>query len=465
MTVTALAPSVDGRWAPEPGPATAGVDVLHVPFTYFPDPVGGTEVYVAGLARAMSAAGLSNAIAAPGASDDAGEHEGIPVYRFAGSPNPGLDAAYGKPDEDAARAFSILVGRLRPRLVHLHSRTAAVSERLVDVAHGHGAKVVFTYHTPTVSCVRGTMMWMGAQPCDGRLDVRRCTRCLLQDHGAPAPLDLAFASLPQAVGELIGTAGVGGGVFTALRASALVGGSHRRFRALMDKADRIVAVSDWVREVLLENGVPPAKILLCRQGVESSPTTEIATPVSRDAAAGGPLRIGYFGRIDPTKGIDLLVEAFSRSPGDAARLDIYGVVQAGSEVYAASLERAAAADRRVSVHSALAPGQVCEAMANCDLVAVPSRLLETGPMVVLEAFAAGAPVLGARLGGIAELVRDGVDGVLVKADDPSAWADAISALAANPAKIAELRGAVRPPRTMADVTRDMIALYETMLGR
>ena len=78
-----------------------------------------------------------------------------------------------------------LLARLRPRIVHLHARTAAVSEALADAAHAAGAKVVFTYHTPTVSCMRGAMMRMGRVPCDGRLDRRRCSVCVLDAHGMP----------------------------------------------------------------------------------------------------------------------------------------------------------------------------------------------------------------------------------------------------------------------------------------
>ena len=76
--------------------------------------------------------------------------------------------------------------------------------------------------------------------------------------------------------------------------------------------------------------------------------------------------------------------------------------------------------------AALPPNMVVDAMRGCDFVAVPSRLLETGPLVVLKSFAAGIPVLGTRLGGIAELVTDGVDGMLFAPDDPAAWCFAIA---------------------------------------
>jgi glycosyltransferase involved in cell wall biosynthesis len=104
------------------------------------------------------------------------------------------------------------------------------------------------------------------------------------------------------------------------------------------------------------------------------------------------------------------------------------------------------------------------AIQRCDIVAVPSRWLETGPLVVLEAFAAGRPVLGTWLGGIAELVKDGADGILLPPDDPSAWAAAIARLAERPPDVARLRAGIRPPRTADDVADEMIALYRDLLA-
>ena len=176
--------------------------VLHVPFTYFPDEVGGTEIHVAALIRALQVRGIEGAVAAPGDRDQAYGHAGVPVYRLATASRPDLAHAYGAPDRQVAHSFGTLLARLRPRIVHLHARTAAVSEALADAAHAAGAKVVFTYHTPTVSCVRGAMMRMGRVPCDGRLDRRRCSICVLDAHGMPPLLRDAVACAPDAVRRL-----------------------------------------------------------------------------------------------------------------------------------------------------------------------------------------------------------------------------------------------------------------------
>jgi glycosyltransferase involved in cell wall biosynthesis len=104
-------------------------------------------------------------------------------------------------------------------------------------------------------------------------------------------------------------------------------------------------------------------------------------------------------------------------------------------------------------------------MSEYDLIAVPSRCMETGPLVALEAFAAGVPVLGANHGGIAELVRDGVDGILVAPNDPLIWAATINRLANERHVIDRLRTGIAPPRTMDGAADDMAKLYARILPR
>jgi glycosyltransferase involved in cell wall biosynthesis len=446
------------------GASVTSSDVLHVPFNYFPDPAGGTEIYVAGLIAALRAYRFASAVAAPGEADVAYVHEGVPVYRFARTASSPFTSAYGAPDEDAASSFRAVLAQVRPRIVHLHARTAAVSERLIDAAREHGAKVVFTYHTPTVSCVRGTMMQFGRTPCNGKLDVRRCTACVLQRHGVPPLIRDVLASTPLVFGEALGRTGLAGGVFTALRMSALVGAGHRRFGCLVKKVDRVVAVCGWVADALRINGLPESKLTLCRQGLPGRQVVSASAAPPATSADDGILRLGYFGRLDPTKGIDLLIEAMRRVPDAKVRLAIYGVLQTGSKAYATRLERSAAADERISMEAALPAHMIVDTMRGYDFVAVPSRWLETGPLVVLESFAAGTPVLGTRLGGIAELVTDGVDGMLLPPDNPSAWSLAIAQLTRDMDRASRLRAGVRPPRTIDDVAREMAELYRAMLA-
>ena len=258
-------------------------------------------------------------------------------------------------------------------------------------------------------------------------------------------------------------AGLTGRAVTALRLPGLVGAAHRGFRDLMRKVDRVVAVCLWARDVLRANEVPDDKLVLCRQGLpRSSADTAVHCPVDRDDATQGVLQLGYFGRLDLAKGIDILIDALRRIPKAPLRLEIYAIRQAGSDSYASRLQRRAANDRRIAFRAALPPDAVRDAMRRCDIVAVPSRWLETGPLVVLEAFDAGTPVLGARLGGIAELVTDGKDGILAPPERPAAWASAILDLASRPAEVARLRKGIRAPRTIEAVAGEMAEVYRSL---
>ena len=123
-----------------------------------------------------------------------------------------------------------------------------------------------------------------------------------------------------------------------------------------------------------------------------------------------------------------MLEALQRVPNAKVRLDVHGLRQAGSENYTAQLENAAVGDPRLRSDRPFPPDGVIAAMRVCDLVVVPSRILETGPLVVLKSFAAGIPVLGDRLGGSRQLVADGIDGVLIKPDNSATWSSPLGEL-------------------------------------
>jgi glycosyltransferase involved in cell wall biosynthesis len=382
------------------------------------------------------------------------------VHRFAVDPQRRLAYAYCEPDIAAADNFRGIVEKVTPGIVHLHAHTSAVSEILADVAHAAGAKVVVTYHTPTASCARGTMMLFGEAPCDGEIKAARCAACALEGSGAPPAIGNLLASLPRAAMIRFADLPFEAAPLNGLRMPGLILRRGERFNSLLAKADAVVAVCQWVQKVLEHNHVPASKIMLSRQGISCRVNHAPQPPHS----GRGLLRIAYMGRLDRTKGVDLLIAALRLRPDSQVLLDIYAVVQPGADDTARALHRIAADDRRVRILPSVQPDEVIKVMGNYDLIAIPSRGLETGPLVALEAFAAGVPVLGANLGGIAELVRDGFNGILLTPSDPNAWADGLDRLAHDPDSVARLRQNIRPPRTMDDVADDMSTLYDSLVG-
>jgi glycosyltransferase involved in cell wall biosynthesis len=448
--------------------------VLHVTFSYAPDPMGGTEVYVGDLCRRLERLGARMVIAAPrsresspgnsGGDDSRGPSsylvEGLKVHRFPFQPRPeDLDALYGGGDPVAADGFDAILDVEQPDLVHQHALTPACSGELVARARGRNLPVVFTYHTPTVSCQRGTMLRWGSEVCDGRLDAHTCTACTLHGLGLNRTVSRMLASTPEAIGEAIASAGLSGGGWTALRLSTLTRRRHDEITRVLSTVDRIVVLADWVRDVLIANGVPGSRLVRAPHGVARMETTD------RGVWDAGHLRLAHLGRLDAAKGTGLLISALRAMPGAPVTLDVFGIAQGESDRRELDhLRQAAAGDSRIRFLPPIAHAEIGARLAAFDAVVVPSQLLETGPLVVLEAFAAGVPVIGSALGGIAERVRHEVDGLLVAPHDSvEAWRAQIERCAGDRTLLSRLRHAIRPPRSIDEAASEMLDVYRTVL--
>jgi glycosyltransferase involved in cell wall biosynthesis len=184
------------------------------------------------------------------------------------------------------------------------------------------------------------------------------------------------------------------------------------------------------------------------------------------ATPGTDLRLAYVGRLHPTKGVHVVVRALADNPDLPVRLDVYGIAQdADGARYRDELVALGGSDPRIQFHRPVASDSVVDLLASYDATVVPSQWLETGPLTVLESFAAGTPVIGSNLGGVAELVSHDRDGWLVRHADTEAWALALRRLASDRVLVDRLRAGVRPPRSTGDVAREMAALYEAIAPR
>ena len=127
------------------------------------------------------------------------------------------------------------------------------------------------------------------------------------------------------------------------------------------------------------------------------------------------------GRISAEKGIDVAIRAIAHLP-EPAHLDVAGDGPARAELEALA---AAQAPGRVTFHGRLAKDQLFDLLRASSVALVPSTWYENQPMAVLEGMAAGLPVIGTDLGGLPELIDEGVDGYLVPPSDEKALAGAI----------------------------------------
>lgn len=228
-------------------------------------------------------------------------------------------------------------------------------------------------------------------------------------------------------------------------------------RRLVRRLDAYVACGRWLAEEMArQNRLPPSAVRVVHNGIE-----EIATAAVTDLPRG--VVIGAIGRLHPDKGFDLLVRAAARLPDDV----VVVIVGTGEEEERLrNLARELRVEDRVVI-----TGWVEDALSYLrafDVLALPSYR-EGFPLVTLEAMLAEIPVVATDVGGVAEAVRDGENGLLVEAGDLDALVAAAGALAAD----AELRNKLGA-RGRADVldrftARQMAerfeAIYTEILGR
>ena len=202
-------------------------------------------------------------------------------------------------------------------------------------------------------------------------------------------------------------------------------------------AARLITVSESLGRHMRAAGFDPRRISVAPNGVPSGEIVDRPLP-------GGTWTLGAVALFRPRKGMEVLLAALAalRSAGHAVRLRAVGPFE--TPQYEQSLLALAA---RLGLQDAVDwtgfAADVGAELAQMDLFVLPSLFGEGLPMVVLEAMAAGVPVIGTRVEGVPEAIRDGVDGLLAAPNDSAALAAAIARVLRGEVDWSALRASAR----------------------
>jgi glycosyltransferase involved in cell wall biosynthesis len=188
----------------------------------------------------------------------------------------------------------------------------------------------------------------------------------------------------------------------------------------------------------LQSVAPEATVHRAYHGLNADFASLVASANGRPAPSQGKLRVLAVGRLVPKKGFDVLLEACVLLEAEGAEVELQLVGEDGEQGgELRELARRLELDSRVRFQGPLGQTQLFEAYRSASVLCAPSRVLADGdrdgiPNVIAEAMACGVPVVATRVSGIPELVEDGVNGVLVRPDDPGALAAALARIGADP---------------------------------
>ncbi len=267
-----------------------------------------------------------------------------------------------------------LIERHRPDVVHVHNTLARISPSVIWACASAKVPVVQTLHNFRLACPQAMLLRNGkvCEDCVGRL---------------PWP-------------ALIHRCYQGSRTRTAVMVAML--GTHRALGTWQTKVSRFVALTGFCRAKFIEAGLPAQRLVVKPNFVESPPFAE--------GVRGGFL---YVGRLAPEKGIEVLGRAWgpARHAFGHHKLRVAGT---GPE------QAALAGLEGITLLGALPGGQVTAEMRQALALVLPSLWYENFPLVLVEAFAAGLPVIASRIGALAELIDDGRTGLLFDPGDAAA---------------------------------------------
>jgi len=296
----------------------------------------------------------------------------------------------------------------------------------------------------------------------GPVSAARVRRWLHEGHfdvvhvHEPAPPSVSLLVCMIAKGPIVAT------FHTATTRSKWLAAWGPVVRPWLERISGRIAVSDFARRVQVEHLGGDAVII--PNGVHVSVFADGPSLPGITRGVDGPT-IGFLGRFDESrKGLPVLLEAMRtvvrRYPG--ARLLVAG--RGDAEAVRALIGEDLSAS--VSLLGELTEADKAAFLRSIDIYCAPNLLGESFGVVLIEALAAGAPIVASDLDAFARVLEDGAAGVLVRRGDPAALAEALCGLLADPARRAELAAGGARVAAGYDwdvLARRILAVYETVL--
>jgi glycosyltransferase involved in cell wall biosynthesis len=290
----------------------------------------------------------------------------------------------------AERGMARVVEAFEPDVVHLHNIYHQLSPSILRPLASRHVPAVITLHDYKLACPTHNFLSHG----------QVCEACL-------------GGHFQHAV-----TKRCQNGSFTASLAAALELSIHTITKAY-SPIQVFICPSQFMLTKMSEAGVYPDRLRRLSHFIDVS-----QIPLGTGPRSG----VFYAGRLSEEKGVDVLVRAAGHLGSDV-EVNIAGD---GPEMGQLQKLAAVCAPGRVHFHGRVTRDEVHDHMRRAAVVVLPSRCYENQPIAVLEAFAVGTPVVGARLGGVPELIEPGATGDLAPPDDPEGFARAIQGLIDQP---------------------------------
>lgn len=302
---------------------------------------------------------------------------------------------------EAKRNFQALCEEFRPDVVHLNNVHRQITLSILDAPYLRENKVpvFYTAHDYVTVCPGYLMLDGDGRVCDACLEDGRYRHCIENRCVKGSRAKSALAAMEA---------------------------SFNRAHKSNQRIDKVIAPSRFMRSKLIEGGWPEDKVIFLQNFADDA-ILDRAANAGADATDRENPYLLFFGRLSVEKGVDTLLRAFDAAlpnlPQDM-RLVVVGDGPDAADFKALASSLGCAS--RIEFAGYQTGGALQAYVERASLAISSSRCRENMPYSIVEAFAAGTPVIGTNIGGIPELVDEGKTGFICEPGGVQSMADAIS---------------------------------------
>jgi glycosyltransferase involved in cell wall biosynthesis len=436
---------------------------------FFPHSFGGGEIWVYRVSKELLKRGHLVKVLTPGqwkgGKDpyfiDSYIFENIPVVSFILNPK---DVSYKESQlKFGPMTSNILYNILhehRPDIVHINGVKSGLRSLCSELNIPH----LVTAHHMGIACPAGGLLRSDYSICDKPANHQDCVPCCTYLRSPKWYTGGLLGQIPSWIYRPIGKAlnrvknlpYLGRGLIYPWLIEQLIESE----KILLSQAKYFIAPSQTVKELLTRNNCEPSKITVLPHGIELLGKSPF------EPFSGRLIRFGYIGRIDPSKGLHILLKAVESlsSNGKLCELHIFGATRnPWDEEYRKRTLVNYGGNSKIIDHGLIPPEKIKDAYQNIDVLAVPSILPEAFGLVVAEAFSAGRPVIVANSGALEEQVRNGRDGFIVERNNSKALAEAMQKFIESPNLVLEMSNQIPPVKTIQEHVDEVEKIYQSLI--
>jgi len=336
--------------------------------------------------------------------------------------------------------FSKVLDEIKPDVVHIQ-HLAFLSLGMIEKAKERNIPVVFTLHDYWLMCPKWHLLGADGKPCEKAAEGifnRDCVNCLRDmlntNRHAIKSYYLMKEFLPAYFLKYLKNI-----YFHYNRKSSSNAIEQLKKRSIvvkkaLESISFFLAPSQYIKNQFLKFGIHPDEILSYYPGLNLSKFQKNQSKMN------GKIRFAFIGTIIPAKGLHVLISAFNGIRSDVAELRIYGKIKkyVGFESYPLSLKRAIK-NKNIKFLGGFDHDSVADIFKDLDVLVVPSIWQENHPLIIREAFLLKKPVIASRIGGITEIVENGINGLLFESGNAEELREKIEYIISNPKVLDDFR--------------------------